>query len=606
MSKVKKIIPLTKDVVDKRQDLAADKRQDLAKSGALKVIGATSNFFSKNSLSDFCEGLILQFCASYSLAPEDILCLKVGSIIQQRDANIRICAAAGEYTKYVNQPLKLLNEKDIAAKVDEAFRIKHTIHHPTTTLLFVGDNNFEMVMFVNKKIEHDSTIFKDLQYLLNGIKAGYKHVALFLDLHTTAFKDVLTKLPNRNDFINSLNTPDYSKSMDGLHVLIIDLNHFSDVNDALGQDTGDMLLRAVAKRLKASLEKSIIISRIGADVFGLVGPAALLKPEDISLIFESPFRAGQYSLPVSVNMGICHLDSEYDNGADIFRRCNLALNRAKKNSAFNHFWYSFEIEEKTLWRIELIRRLTTAFERRELELWFQPQLCLNSMRVCGVEALLRWPDANGKYIPPAQFIPAAEYSGLIVDLGLWVFREALRSARMLHAQGYQDLTIAVNVSIIQLRSNNFVQNIKSLMSEFAMEPSLIELEITESVVMDEPEIVIQSLHQLKELGFKIAIDDFGTGFSSLSYLQKMPIDRLKVDRQFVQEFTPDTQAHIAETIIALAHKLKLSTIAEGVEREDQAEFLKQIGCEQIQGYLYARPMPLSNLFVHLQNQGHAD
>lgn len=529
MSKEKKIIsPLFKVV--------ADRHQDIAKLGALKIISATNNFFSEDSFSEFCEGLILQFCASYELAPEDIICFRSGNMTKQSDTKIQICAAAGEYARYISQPVKTLNEKELATKVDEVLRKKHTIHHSTTTLLFAGDNNFELVMFVNKKIEHDSTILQDLQLLLNGIKAGTKQVALFLDLYTNAFKDVLTKLPNRNNFIHSLNSPDYSKTMDGLNVLLIDLRDFSDVNDSLGQDTGDILLRAVAERLKSSLEETITISRIGGDVFGLLGPASQLKPENIALIFASPFRAGQYLLPVSVNMGICHLDSEYDNGANIFRRCNLALNLAKKSPEYNHFWYSFEIEEKTVWRIELIRRLTTAFERRELELWFQPQLCLTSLKICGVEALLRWRDINGQYIPPSKFIPAAENSGLIIDLGLWMFREALRSARMLHDQGYQDLTIAVNVSIIQLRSNHFVQNIKSLLSEFAIDSSLIELEITESVVMDEPEIVIQSLHQLKDLGFKIAIDDFGTGFSSLNYLQKMPIDRVKVDRQFVSKF----------------------------------------------------------------------
>jgi len=595
LSKEKKIIsPLFKVV--------ADRHQDIAKLGALKIISATNNFFSEDSFSEFCEGLILQFCASYELAPEDIICFRSGNMTKQSDTKIRICAAAGEYARYISQPVKTLNEKELATKVDEVLRKKHTIHHSTTTLLFAGDNNFELVMLVNKKIEHDSTILQDLQLLLNGIKAGTKQVALFLDLYTNAFKDVLTKLPNRKNFIHSLNSPDYSKTMDGLNVLLIDLRDFSDVNDSLGQDTGDILLRAVAERLKSSLEETITISRVGGDVFGLLGPASQLKPEIIALIFASPFRAGQYLLPVSVNMGICHLDSEYDNGANIFRRCNLALNLAKKSPEYNHFWYSFEIEEKTVWRIELIRRLTTAFERRELELWFQPQLCLTSLKICGVEALLRWRDINGQYIPPSKFIPAAENSGLIIDLGLWMFREALRSTRMLHDQGYQDLTIAVNVSIIQLRSNHFVQNIKSLLSEFAIDSSLIELEITESVLMDEPEIVIQSLHQLKDLGFKIAIDDFGTGFSSLNYLQKMPIDRVKVDRQFVQDFTKDKQAHIAETIINLAHKLELSTIAEGVEREDQAEFLKQIGCEQVQGYLYARPMPLNKLFVYLYNQ----
>ena len=216
-----------------------------------------------------------------------------------------------------------------------------------------------------------------------------------------------------------------------------------------------------------------------------------------------------------------------------------------------------------------------------------------------MEGLLRWPDGNGGFISPAEFVPLAEYSGLIVDIGYWVVEESCKRLQELANLGYPNLRVAVNVSIPQFRDPQFVKSIKRLITESGISPSLLELEITESVVMDEPQIVIDALTDLKQFGVTIAIDDFGTGFSSMSYLQKLPLDRLKVDRSFVAEIRPGETAFIVETIVTLGSKLGLTTIAEGIEKREQASFMIKLGCDEAQGYLFGRPMPFISLVEFL-------
>jgi len=234
---------------------------------------------------------------------------------------------------------------------------------------------------------------------------------------------------------------------------------------------------------------------------------------------------------------------------------------------------------------------------------FQSQTAIDllSEKVVGMEGLLRWPDGNNGYISPAVFIPLAEYSGLIVDIGQWVLEESCRRLKSLNESGFDNLRVAVNISIPQFRDRYFVDKVKDALKASNCDPSFLELEITESVVMDEPQIVIDALSTLKAHGVAIAIDDFGTGFSSMSYLQKLPLDRLKVDRSFVKDIQPGQSAVLAETIVTLGNKLGLLTIAEGVETREQASYMIKLGCDEAQGYLYAKPMPFGELLDFLQH-----
>lgn len=326
----------------------------------------------------------------------------------------------------------------------------------------------------------------------------------------------------------------------------------------------------------------------------------MVNAQSINSVFASSFKAGDHRLPVNVTIGLYKMGTEQSAGIDILKRTNIALNRAKKNISDNFEIYQPEFEKRKTRQLAMIRRLRGDFHARKLQLWFQPQVDLVSEKVIGVEGLLRWPDGKGGYISPAEFVPLAEYSGLIVDIGEWVLEESCERIKQLDELGYSHIRVAVNVSIPQFRDRYFVDKVKRALSTKKCAPERLELEITESVVMDEPQIVIDALTTLKEHGVAIAIDDFGTGFSSMSYLQKLPLDRLKVDRSFVKDIKAGSESVIVETIVTLGNKLGLVTIAEGVEKREQASFMIKLGCEEAQGFLFARPMPFDELLKHLE------
>ena len=260
------------------------------------------------------------------------------------------------------------------------------------------------------------------------------------------------------------------------------------------------------------------------------------------------------------------------------------------------------MEDKTLWRLGMIRQLRTDFAENRLELWYQPQLSLATGKIIGAEALLRWKTAEGKFISPAVFIPLAEYSGLIIEIGNWVVDQACQQLQRLAQSQFGDVSISVNVSIPQFKRDNFVDKIIEITQLNKVDPSKLELEITENVLMDEPQVIIDALVQLKAQGISIALDDFGTGFSSLSYLQKLPLDRLKVDRSFVNDIAEPGGSIIADTIINLGKQMNLKVIAEGIESIEQEVELKALGCDEVQGFYYAKPMPADEFFTCLEKR----
>ena len=362
---------------------------------------------------------------------------------------------------------------------------------------------------------------------------------------------------------------------------------------------GNELLIAVTHRLVETFGDIAQIARIGADVFGLIGPESDLTPQRLNAVFATPFQASEHSLQINATFGFCRLTDSVRQGLGILKQVYIALNRAKKNLSQNFEFYHAQLEEQMAERLALLRRLRQDFSQNKLALWYQPQFSLSDNKIVGMEALLRWPDGQGGYISPAVFIPLAEYSGLIVDIGDWVIRQACQQINYLQTQGIAPLRIAVNVSMPQFRSPNFVQSVIETVQAANIDPQLLELEITESVVMDEPKIVIEALNQLKAHGIKVAIDDFGIGFSSLSYLQQLPLDRIKVDRAFVRDCAKPNGSVIAETIVNLGKRLGLTTIAEGIETSEQATSVKAMGCDEVQGFMYAKPMPTWELHSKL-------
>ncbi|MEK7259928.1 MAG: EAL domain-containing protein, partial [Pseudomonadota bacterium] len=282
----------------------------------------------------------------------------------------------------------------------------------------------------------------------------------------------------------------------------------------------------------------------------------------------------------------------------MLKRVYIALNSAKKRTNRHFDFYVPQMEEAKEQRLQMIRQLRVDFALQRLSIWYQPQYDLQTRRIVCLEALLRWPQEDGSYIPPGVFIPIAEYSGLIVSIGAWVLEQACAQIAQFRAARMSDIRIAVNVSMPQFRSPAFIAQVANAVQRYQIAEGELELEITESVLMDDPEAMIQCLSKLKSLGVRISVDDFGTGYSSLNYLRRLPLDKIKVDASFVRDLTTEGGAAIAETIVHLGRQLGLRTIAEGVETVEQEAAMRDMGCDEAQGYYFARPVPLEQL-AHL-------
>lgn len=567
------------------------------RKGLQKVINSSASLLEEHSIKGFCEGVINQISQLINEDVQGFVCSRAGVILEVDNNDIYILGAVGRYQNFIHSPLKLIDESEAITLAQQCLQQRQHIFQSNDSAFFMDSSGYEAAIYITAGENISDVQRQLLEVFFSSVSVGYENVNLFHQLRNAAFRDWLTKLPNRTEFINMLDRL-RSDGMDLDTVALVDISHFSDINDGLGQEAGNLLLVAVAERLTSEFAGRAKLARIGADVYGIIGTEELVTVENINRIFSAPFKAGDHNLPINVSIGICRL-LEHASGLNVLKQTNIALNRAKKSLTCNYEFYAPEMEEKTTWRLEMIRKLRNDFGERRLQVWYQPQVDLMSEKVVGMEALLRWPTSDGGFISPAVFVPLAEYSGLIIDIGEWVLEEACGKLRSLNGIGFEDIRLSVNISMPQFRDPNFLNCIKNVIEKENISAGNLELEITESVVMDEPQIVVEALRALKSSGVQVAIDDFGTGFSSMSYLQQLPLDRLKVDRAFVNEVEPGKPAFIAETIITLGQKLGLKTIAEGVEKREQASYMLKIGCDEAQGYLYAKPMPYDQLVEFL-------
>lgn len=410
-------------------------------------------------------------------------------------------------------------------------------------------------------------------------------------LDELAFYDRLCNLPNRNRFLDlSDHRLNSGKHPDDV-MAILDLDDFSEINDALGHQQGDRLLQAVAERLKLEMGPDVVLARIGSDTFGLMGSSKEVDPVELLTLFRKPFAVQDDAMVVTATMGLTKMLGRDVLARDAIKDANIALKQAKRTRRGSFVMFSTDMGSEIRERVRLLQNLRQAVEGERLFVVYQPQINLQTGAVVGMEALIRWRNEDGTFVAPDRFIPLAEASGMIVPIGDWVLRTACLELVRLQAMGIADLRMSVNVSQIQFRHPEFLDRLNSALLDTHINPKCLELEITESVAMDDPQFMLESLHMVRELGISIAIDDFGTGYSSLSHLRQLPIDRLKIDRAFVSELSRDVSGgHIASMVIELGRNLKLTVIAEGIEEEAQARKLVSMGCHEGQGYLYARPM----------------
>ena len=413
-----------------------------------------------------------------------------------------------------------------------------------------------------------------------------------------AHYDGLTGLPNRVLFLDRLQQTFARSQRRGLlaAVMFLDLDRFKVVNDTLGHGVGDELLRHVAQRLAGCVRHGDTVCRFSGDEFVLIvndlheAEAATHIAQKVLQAFGDPFRIASHEIFVTTSVGISMYPSDCDDGQTLLKNADTAMYRAKESGRNNYQFYTREMNARAMDRLQLENSLRHALERDEFRLHYQPKTCLHTGRVTGLEALLRWARPGHGLVPPAEFVPLLEDTGLIVPVGEWVIAEACRQIQSWQRSGRTPLSIAINISARQFAARNLGEIIKRVLDEYDADPRYLELELTESLLMVNTEEAVRTLEYLKSLGLRLSIDDFGTGYSSLSYLKRFPIDSLKIDRSFIDEITTDVDdATITRAVIGMAHNLGLKVVAEGVETEEQLAFLSANGCDEAQGFYFARP-----------------
>jgi len=432
-------------------------------------------------------------------------------------------------------------------------------------------------------------------------------------LHHQAFHDALTGIANRRYFTEQLNTflqIQKKKSTFRFAVLLIDLDRFKNVNDSLGHQAGDQLLKMVAEKIQQCLRNNDLLARLGGDEF-----AVLLSDVDsngrISAIAEritkaaaSPFMVSGQEVRISASIGVVTHTQGYDTADSLIRDADLAMYHAKDSGKAQFQFFSSRMHKSALTCLTIETELRKALERRELVLYFQPIIDIASDTLEGFEALIRWHHPSRGLVPPDQFIPIAEETGLILPIGDWVIGEGCRKLVQIKEKTGQLLTMNINVSIKQFLENDFVGKLECEISNAGLTPQNIKLEFTESLLMKYTQQAVRKLYALRDLGVKLAIDDFGTGYSSLSYLQQFPIDQIKIDRSFIKAMDNKEESRkIVKSILALAKSLNISAVAEGVETRSQLDQLSHLSCGSGQGYFIAKPMPWEDLYDFIVQYG---
>lgn len=436
-------------------------------------------------------------------------------------------------------------------------------------------------------------------------------------LEFAAHHDQLTHLPNRLKFEDTLLALEsHSKeSGEGFAIFLVDLDNFKIFNDQYGHVVGDRMVSEIGNRLRGLVGENDLVARLDGDEFVLIKAGVSCSnglKELASQIMElatEPFIYRGFTMKVSVSIGIsCYptdFHNEHDNnkvGEEIVNNASVALQEAKTSGKSQFLFFNESMRSKLTERLRVEADLKTALQDGQFEVWYQPKINIKTRKVIGAEALVRWNHPEEGFISPEIFVPVAEEAGLIIELGKWILRTACQQTQDLQKLGYEGVGVAVNISAVQFTDGNLIPMVRGAMEDAQLSPTLLELEITESAVMHDPEDVIQSLHELNELGLRLAIDDFGTGYSSLAYLKRFPVDTLKIDRAFIMDVSSDNDdVAIVEAVLGLGKHFDMKVVAEGVEDEDQLRFLTDQGCDIAQGYFISRPLSYSNYVNWMAN-----
>lgn len=455
------------------------------------------------------------------------------------------------------------------------------------------------VDYVFKPLNHDILntkvrVFVDL-YRQKRIIAKQAY-----SLEKLAFYDPLTELPNRTLFFDFLNQAlvKARRNRSIVALLSIDLNRFKMVNNALGHDVGDLLLKEVARRLACLIRSSDTIARLGGDEYAIIltdistiHNVSTIAQKAINLISKL-FHLKDFTCSVGANIGIALFPSDADNIDQLTKNADIAMYHAKNKGKNNFQFYRTELNTNTVERLSFENDLHKAIENEEFELYYQPIYSNDSRQITSLEALIRWNHPIRGFLMPDDFIPLAEETGYIREIGNWVTRQACKQIKEWKKVGIENRRIAINISAQQFGQKDDMMSIARLIEEEAVSPDCLELELTESCILENEDNAARIMHELRDSGLHHAIDDFGTGYSSLKFIKQLPISKIKIDRSFIKDIVVnEDDAAIVNAIIAMAHSLQLNVVAEGVETKDQLNYLDRLGCDEMQGYLFSIPLP---------------
>ncbi|WP_284285284.1 bifunctional diguanylate cyclase/phosphodiesterase [Marinibactrum halimedae] len=449
-----------------------------------------------------------------------------------------------------------------------------------------GDYQVELPSQSIQEVNVLSAAFKQM---ISGLKEREQKI------HYLAYYDELTGLPNRLQFNDAIRQKINQPSSTEITILMLDIDHFKDINDTVGHDTGDTLLNLIAQRMMIYAGENTLYARIGGDEFGIIldeshGQTPEAFAQSIADLFERPFVIDGLTLDVNVSIGVAVYPHSAKTAEDLIQCADIALYSGKgQHSPFT--LYKTELNKYSVQRLNLMSELKESLSQGQLELYYQPKLSIDENQIQTVECLIRWNHPEHGFIPPDEFIPLAEQTGSIRHVTHWALRAALKQQNLWHRQGY-DIGMAVNISAVDLVDMKLPTYVSELLSEFHVEAQMLTLEVTESAIMGNPDNAMKALNTLRRMGITLSIDDFGTGYSSMAQLKKMPVDELKIDKAFVLDLAKSQEDQVmVKTVISLAQNLGLKTVAEGVEDAQSLEYLAAIGCTKAQGFYLSRPLP---------------
>jgi len=573
---------------------------EAGKKSLSMIVQSSADLLSQDGIHQFAQGVIMHLSGLLSISPEGLICVR--RVMRDSREQPMIIAAAGHYLPLIDQPLTELAEIEAQGALLQCLDLRKNIFCQYGMALYLGSaERGDMACFVNSDAEIAEIDESLLELFCSNITICADNLQLVAQLSQFAYYDVVSGLPNRNALLKEIGRVMRECDTDHYALCLVDIDNFAEVNASLGQQYGDALLKAVGTRMRKQFPAPSMVCRVAGDTFAVISTQQHFDKSDLLGLFQDAFAIGEEEQMISVTAGIVPLEEVHGDSDEVIKDATIVLKTAKNRSRGEVVLFKREMVKDAQNRLSILRHLRSAFELEQLFLVFQPKLRIKDLAVTGFESLIRWRDPQGELVPPETFIPLAERSGFIVRLGAWIFESSVNALLDFHRKGWSQCHMSINLSVAQLQHSSILGMLRGVIDKTGVDPRFIDLEITESLAVNDFDATLELLNEIKKMGFSLSLDDFGTGYASLNHLHKMPIDYLKLDRSLIEASNSSSGREIVEMIIHLAEKLNLNVVAEGVEQRSQIDFLKSLECGHAQGFYYAKPMEKAVLYEWMEN-----